>query len=748
MITHAIVIPYRNRKKHLDILLQHLSKYNCDIYIFEQNNDNLFNRGQLFNSILNVDKKYDYLIFHDVDLIPDASINYMIPYNIPTHLSCFCEQFNYQILDNVHYKKSQMFGGVIGMSYSWFKSISGFNSLYEGWGYEDNDIMKKLTHIDRKPWRYKSLQHEHHDLYNKNLMNNMNIYNNNETLFRKDDMVKIYEKDNVKHYMVDIKTREHNCAILYYDSMCKLDIDMCLLNAHKEKLNVIICEQNMIMDQSSLNFFANYKKSCKICENVFFIHNTNLLKYILDRKYPTRLFHKIKKTFTKYDYEKHKFIEKTIYNPMPIYNEKHFNSYLYKILHSDIQYTHPDTIYKHYIEYGISENRKTSYNIFNFDLFTYYEFNEDLHYIDIFTNPKDILNHYYTQGINENRIVYKDTPYKISNIIWPLNVTVNDVKNYLLKPIVTNLTHFTFPKLPIIGIDRTLIITHPGGGGVEKYLHMLQKLYPNNLVLKPNPVKKHLYEIENNYLTNVMDIYKIICQYNIVHIICNHLSLYTNEIIQMFDHIRMRYKCKMVSILHDLTYKTTYKNKNIIDLLKKSDLVLSPSKYVQNKYKIKSMYLPHPDMKNVVVKSKMGMSKKIFVMGTYKGDNEMLKYLKNNKIIFAGTTKIKHKNLLNLGPYKDNNIINVINDVNPDLIWFPSKFPETYCYALSMAMMSGYPICAYDIGANSERLKSWPCATLLSTKTTFNNIMLQQYIGMTNYNFINEKEYFDIINLS
>ena len=67
MITHAIIIPYRDRKEHLNILLQHLSKYDCDIYIFEQNNNNLFNRGQLFNSILNVGKEYDYLIFHDVD---------------------------------------------------------------------------------------------------------------------------------------------------------------------------------------------------------------------------------------------------------------------------------------------------------------------------------------------------------------------------------------------------------------------------------------------------------------------------------------------------------------------------------------------------------------------------------------------------------------------------------------------------------------------------------------------------------
>lgn len=747
MITHAIIIPYRDRKKHLDTMLQHLSKYSCDIYIFEQNNNNLFNRGQLFNSILNVDKQYDYLIFHDVDLIPDPSINYMIPYNVPTHLSCFCEQFDYKVLDNIPYKESQMFGGVIAMSQSWFKSISGFNSLYEGWGYEDNDMVRKLSHIDRKPWRYQSLQHDHLDIVNQNLMNNMNVYNSKETLLRKDDMIKVYEKDNIKHYMVDVKVREHNCAVLYYDSMSKLDIDMCLLNAHKDKKNVIVCEQGMAMDQSSLNYFANYKKSCKICKNVYFIHNNNLLKYILDRKIPKKQFHLIKKTFTKYDYENHKFIEKTIYNPMPTRNTKHFNSYLYKLLHSDLPYTHPDMLYKHYIEQGVNEDRNTSYNILDFDLFMYYEFNKDLHHIDIFTEPNVILNHYIIQGINENRITYKNTPYKMSNVEWSNNVSTYDVKNYLLKPEIVNLSHFTFPDLPITGIDRTLIITHPGGGGVEKYLIMLQKFYPNNLVIKPNSVKMELYEIENNYFTDVIEIYKHICQFNIVRIICNHLCIYTNQMLQMFDHVRLRYKCKMVSLLHDLTYKIKHEE-NAINLIKKSDLVLSPSKYIQKVYKVQSMYLPHPDMKNVIIRSKAGMSKKVLVMGSNKGESEMLKYLVNNEIIFIGNTKIKHKNLLNLGPYKENSVLNTIKEINPDLIWFPSKYPEAYCYALSSAMMSGYPICAYDIGANSERLKSWPCATLLSVNETFNNIMLKEYSGVTNETFVSEEDYFNIINLT
>ena len=130
---YAIVIPYRDRKEHLDVLLKALEKYKepdalgntVTIIVMEQNNDNLFNRGQLFNA--SVCKEYDYYIFHDVDLIPDPEINYIREYPVPTHLSCYCEQFDFKLMDGVEdYKQSKMFGGVIAMSVQDFFTIGGF----------------------------------------------------------------------------------------------------------------------------------------------------------------------------------------------------------------------------------------------------------------------------------------------------------------------------------------------------------------------------------------------------------------------------------------------------------------------------------------------------------------------------------------------------------------------------------------------------------------------------------------------
>lgn len=58
------------------------------------------------------------------------------------------------------------------------------------------------------------------------------------------------------------------------------------------------------------------------------------------------------------------------------------------------------------------------------------------------------------------------------------------------------------------------------------------------------------------------------------------------------------------------------------------------------------------------------------------------------------------------GPYLNDDIQNHISDLDPDLIWIPSIWPETYCYTLSIALASGRPIAAFDIGAIATRLRA------------------------------------------
>jgi hypothetical protein len=47
------------------------------------------------------------------------------------------------------------------------------------------------------------------------------------------------------------------------------------------------------------------------------------------------------------------------------------------------------------------------------------------------------------------------------------------------------------------------------------------------------------------------------------------------------------------------------------------------------------------------------------------------------------------------------------------VIWFPAQVPETYSYTLSVAMTTGLPIVASDLGALPERLANYPHAVIV-----------------------------------
>jgi len=56
------------------------------------------------------------------------------------------------------------------------------------------------------------------------------------------------------------------------------------------------------------------------------------------------------------------------------------------------------------------------------------------------------------------------------------------------------------------------------------------------------------------------------------------------------------------------------------------------------------------------------------------------------------------------GPYEDADLPQLLNWLQPDVVWFPAQWPETYCYTLSACLQDGWPVAASAIGAFSERL--------------------------------------------
>lgn len=97
----AIIVPYRNRKEHLDIFLNYMHYFlqqqyiQYRIIIVEQNNSLPFNRAKLFNVGAYEAMKlgYNCLILHDVDLLPLTAGNLYACAYFPRHMSSSIDIF-------------------------------------------------------------------------------------------------------------------------------------------------------------------------------------------------------------------------------------------------------------------------------------------------------------------------------------------------------------------------------------------------------------------------------------------------------------------------------------------------------------------------------------------------------------------------------------------------------------------------------------------------------------------------------
>ncbi len=175
--TLAVIIPFRNRSQHLELMIPELKKIlnkqnpNHEIIVIEQtgghkgngnwhDGDQPFNKGALFNAGVKIAEEMgcEYVILHDVDLIPECS-DYGYPKQ-PTHLSYLVEQFQYKP------QYPELFGGVFSISIDDYNKSGGYASDFWGWGKEDDDFYIRLS----KTWpdikeshlyygKYKSLPH-------------------------------------------------------------------------------------------------------------------------------------------------------------------------------------------------------------------------------------------------------------------------------------------------------------------------------------------------------------------------------------------------------------------------------------------------------------------------------------------------------------------------------------------------------------------------------------------------------------
>ncbi|KAK9303791.1 hypothetical protein QLX08_004658 [Tetragonisca angustula] len=166
----AIIIPFRDRPKHLQALLYNLhpmllrQQIDYQIFVVEQKGSEAFNRAMLMNvgyvEALK-ERPFDCFIFHDVDLLPEDDRNLYTCPEQPRHMSVAVDKFKYRL------PYADLFGGVSAMSREQFRLVNGFSNVFWGWGGEDDDMANRIKahglHISRYPAnvaRYKMLTHK------------------------------------------------------------------------------------------------------------------------------------------------------------------------------------------------------------------------------------------------------------------------------------------------------------------------------------------------------------------------------------------------------------------------------------------------------------------------------------------------------------------------------------------------------------------------------------------------------------
>jgi hypothetical protein len=154
----AIITLYRNQldntrliqKRYFQYWMNKILKSVCDydIIIVEQNKGDLFNIGKLknigFDYLTKKGKTYDNYIFADIDSVPDSNLlEYFFKItdgmnSLATYGTRY-EQFD---------KNKPFLGAMISCTKEIFEKINGYPNNFEGWGYEDDNVVLRCYSED------------------------------------------------------------------------------------------------------------------------------------------------------------------------------------------------------------------------------------------------------------------------------------------------------------------------------------------------------------------------------------------------------------------------------------------------------------------------------------------------------------------------------------------------------------------------------------------------------------------------
>lgn len=441
----AIIVPYRNRKEHLEKFIPYLKTYlnrnssiDYTIIVVHQDDIKKFNRGKLLNiGFLEAEKLgVSYVIFHDIDLLPvHGSYEYS---DKPLQLA---NKFrSYSSLQRTIQR--DYFGGVTLFNTENFRKINGYSNKYRGWGFEDNDLLYRCREqnlpLDEISYRTPYLD--------KQALN----FNGKNSYVKIDNKIKF--------------ARPFSFVISFYPDK-------------------IFCDPNEITDEYtvfgipgfdlnlSYNSFSTYKFELFLTNNVAVSINTEHTPNI-----PARVVVTVD--------PKRKIVE-FYFNGKKIYDKKY----------ADLDWQ-KSGIYKYaqepYLYLGAANpERKNKPKYYKGYIDSFAVYNRLLSTSEIREINSNVSDHLLTEGlseaeIKENFCMYFDTRYIIDNKLKDLsgNNTPNVINNCNITHLTTNNVYTV--KMPIRRPVTYSLLHHEEGGYTEGYWvdwsSRKNQLYYHNLV--------------------------------------------------------------------------------------------------------------------------------------------------------------------------------------------------------------------------------------------------------------------------
>uniref|UniRef100_F1KZB4 Beta-1,4-N-acetylgalactosaminyltransferase n=1 Tax=Ascaris suum TaxID=6253 RepID=F1KZB4_ASCSU len=142
----CVLVPYRDRAAELQTFAPYIDAFlerqqvEHKIIILNQTDELRFNRASLINvGWYEADRLgCDYLVMHDVDLLPlNSNLSYSYPgIGVVRHISS--PQYHPK------YSYARFIGGVLMLTLQDYKMVNGMSNKYWGWGLEDDEFYLRL----------------------------------------------------------------------------------------------------------------------------------------------------------------------------------------------------------------------------------------------------------------------------------------------------------------------------------------------------------------------------------------------------------------------------------------------------------------------------------------------------------------------------------------------------------------------------------------------------------------------------